>query len=264
LYSLTRCQEGFQSSGPRPYRVAVVSANFGGYDTVKEHPIKLADTVDWYYFTDNTNVKSDFWNVITRPYHLQNIDKNCSDGVNSPTRMLDSRTKNMMAAKFYKAKMHKIDILKGYDYYIWIDGSIILRDSFLEEVFSLFDSGYTLISFKHSKRTTVSDEIAESIAMPKYKTQDIEGQYRAYVIQGFKDDVGLFENTIMIRKNIPKNNAVFDEWWCHNVKYTYQDQISLPFCYWKVGTMPDYVIPENVFYNKRFSYVDFNQMKKHY
>jgi Protein of unknown function (DUF616) len=258
-----RSGEGFTAADePLPYRIAVVSANFGGYDTIKEHRIRLAEKVDWYYFTDSDTIQSTQWNIIRRPYHQEAQPVH---GVNSlQNGTLDDRTRNMMTAKYYKAQTHRIDILKDYDYYIWIDGSIRLRDSFLEEVCKLFDNGSELISFQHSKRSTLADELAESRKSVKYKTQNLEKQIADYRSAGYKDDLGLYENTIMIRKNTAKNAALFDEWWRHNVQYSYQDQLSFPYCAWKLKTRPDTVLQENVWSNKKFSYNQSADMKQHW
>lgn len=254
--------EGFKGN-QKPYKVAVITAIFGNYDTVKEHPIRLSDKVDWYCFTDNKNLKSNFWNVIYTPYHLQNDDGSLSGNINSFDSITDEKVRNMMAAKYYKAKTHEIDILKEYDYFIWVDGSIFLRDSFLEEVFKLFDRGYTLISFKHSKRATLEDEIEESRLLKKYTSQPLEEQYTRYKNEGYNNDVGLFENTIMIRKNTKENAKLFDLWWVQNVTLSYQDQLSYPYCLWKLNMYPDYVIKENVFNNEKFSYVNYDLLKNH-
>jgi hypothetical protein len=254
--------EGFQG-GEKPYRVAVITAIFGNYDTVKEHPIRLSEKVDWYCFTDNKNLKSNFWNVIYTPYHIQNDDGSLNGNINSFDSITDQKVKNMMAAKYYKAKTHEIDILKGYDYFIWVDGSIFLRDSFLEEVFKLFDRGYGLISFKHSKRTTLEDEIEESRLLKKYTSQPLEDQYKRYKNEGYNNDVELFENTIMIRKNTRENAKLFNLWWVENVTMSYQDQLSYPYCLWKLNMYPDYVIKENVFNNEKFSYVNYDLLKNH-
>lgn len=253
-----RSTEGFQSEP----RVAIVTANFGGYDTLKEHRIPLAEKVDWYYFTDRP-VQSGFWNVITTPYHRGAEHPECVGGRNSIHTTKDGRTRNMMSAKYYKVKMHEIDILKPYDYYIWIDSSITLRPTFLEEILKLLRQDHELISFKHSKRSTLAEEILESRNSPKYTSQPLEDQVTSYTNDGFKDDMGLFENTIMIHKNTPQNARLFDLWWEQNVKHTYQDQISFPYCLWKLGRLPEYVIKENVFQNEKFSFVSHDSLQNH-
>ena len=99
--------------------------------------------------------------------------------------------------------------------------------------------------------------------MEKYKKQDVDKQYNSYIANGFDDSIGLFENTIIIRKKTQRTNEIFDSWWLHNLIYSYQDQISYPYVLWEKQYTPDLIINENVFNNEKYSYVDFNYMKNH-
>lgn len=243
-------------------RIAIITAIYGNYDNIKEHNIHMKDKVDWYCFTNNVNMKSNLWNIINTPYHIHDIQdstyrkyKNYYDK--------NKKTKNMMAAKYYKIKSHKIDILKKYDYIVWIDGSIFLQNNFINNIQTLINKKYQLINFKHSIRTNIKDEVIVSKKIFKYINQDLDNQYKTYIKEGFQDNNGLFENTIIIRKNNSNIEKLFDEWWIHNLKYSYQDQISYPFVLWKNKMNPDYIINDNVFNNKDYSYVDYNMMKKH-
>lgn len=55
-------------------------------------------------------------------------------------------THNMMSAKFYKVCTHKIPELAKYDYWIWIDGYVYLRDEFVNEMLKLINQGHKIIS----------------------------------------------------------------------------------------------------------------------
>jgi hypothetical protein len=252
--------------GLKKNKYAIITSIYGDYDNIKEHDIQNKDLVDWYCFTDNKNMKSNTWNIINTPYHLHDKDtslfskyKNYYKNVN---KIQDSKTYNMMCAKYYKIKSHNIDILQPYDYFIWIDGSILLQPHFIENMISNCNN-YELINFKHSVRDNIKDEYKLSITIPKYKKQDLKTQYYTYLNSGFTDKIGLFENTIFARRNNEKINNIFDKWWIHNLKYSYQDQISYPFVLWQSNFIPDGIIKSNVFNNTDYSYVDFNLMKKH-
>lgn len=245
-------------------KIAIITSIYGDYDTIKEHNINYKSNVDWYCFTDNKNIQSNTWQMINTPYHLQNLDASDMKYKNSyPNVKTDSKIYNMMCAKFYKIKTHSIDILQKYDYYIWIDGSILLRQTFLDNIFDHIQRGHELIQFKHSVRDNIKDETYVSIQMPKYKTQQLSQQYVDYMNEGFPDKSGLFENTIIIRKKNDRCNAIFDKWWIHNLKYSYQDQISYPYVLWSLRETPDHIIENNVFNNDTYSYVDFSLMPNH-
>ena len=98
--------EGFQ--GTSGNSVAIITANFGNYDSLKDPNVNNANMVDWYCFTDNTDTKSEIWNVIDTPYHLQNEREYYSEYKNSYRNITDPKIRNMMAAKYYKIKAHEI------------------------------------------------------------------------------------------------------------------------------------------------------------
>ncbi len=245
-------------------KIAVITSIYGNYDNLKEHNILNKDKVDWYCFTDG-NIESNFWKIVKTPYHMNypgNINYN--NYRNYYSNIKDNKTKNMMRAKFYKIKTHEIDILGKYDYFIWIDGSIILQNDFINNILSIINTNNNkLINFKHSQRNNIKDELNISLKLPKYSNQNLRYQYDEYIKKDFPDNIGLFENTIIIRKNDSEINNLFNDWWIENLKYSFQDQISYPYVLWKNNILPDYVINENVFNNKKYSYVDYNLMKNH-
>jgi hypothetical protein len=251
--------EKFNNNDNNKNKIAIITSIYGNYDQIKNQENVLdRNLVDWYCFTDNVNMKSDYWNIVNKPYHIINTENNdkFSDFTNYYKNIKDKRTYNMMCAKYYKAQPHQIDILKKYDYYIWIDGSIFLRDNFIKNVMILTDKNYSLINFKHSVRDNIKDEVKLSITMKKYKSQNIMDQYNAYIEDNFPDNSGLFEKTVFIRKNNLEINNLFDLWWENNLKYSYQDQISYPYVLWKTNIMPDYIIKKNVFNNEDYTYTD--------
>jgi hypothetical protein len=240
-------------------KIAVITSIYGNYDKIKDQKNVLnRNLVDWYCFTDNNNIKSNYWNIINTPYHI--IDTKNNEKIvnfkNYYKNINDKKIYNMMCAKYYKSQMHKIDILKKYKYYIWIDGSIFLRDNFIKNIIIILNKNYNLINFKHSSRNNIKNETKVSILLNKYKSQNILEQYNIYIKNNFPDNIGLFEKTIFVRKNNLKINDLFDLWWEHNLKYSYQDQISYPYVLWKKNIIPDYIIEENVFNNKNYSFTD--------
>lgn len=247
-------------------KIAIITSIYGNYDNMKEQKIKNKDKVDWYCFTDNTNIKSNLWKIINIPYHLQ--DKDNDEFVkykyyySNIDKTKNPKIYNMMCAKYYKIKTHKIDILQKYDYFIWVDGSVFLRPDFIDKMIYNCNN-YNLINFKHSERDNILDEYKLSITMPKYNDKDLYNQYQTYLSKGFPDNIGLFENTIFARKNNNHNNHIFDNWWIHNLEYSFQDQISYPFVLWESESIPDLIIQENVFNNHNYSYVDLTLMKNH-
>jgi len=165
-----------------------------------------------------------------------------------------------MSAKYYKIKAHEIDMLKDYDYFVWMDGSIAPTIRFVDNIIELINKEYNLINTKHPVRFNIKDERDQSNKIESYRLQDVNFQYDTYIKDGFKDDVGLFWCGFFIRKNTEKNNNLFDLWWIHNLQYSYQDQISYSYCLWKQGITPDYIFKDNIYDNTYFKLEDHKQI----
>jgi hypothetical protein len=255
----------YAPTAPAPPKIAIVTSIYGNYDDLKDNPIHHEDEVDWYCFTDNKNLKSDKWTIVNTPYHLNDPDKETYKQYYNYYDLATNKTVyHMMCAKYYKIKTHKIDVLQKYDYYIWVDGSIFLRPDFIHNIKKLIAATPTpdLINFKHSKRTNIKDELEESRPMKKYTTQRIQEQYDYYMSDGFPDTVGLYENTVCIKRNTETIHRIFDMWWIENLKWSFQDQLSYPYVLWKAGKTPT-IIDENVFDNRDYTYAKFDLMQKH-
>jgi len=243
----------------KKYKIAIITSIYGNYDNLKEQNINNKNLVDWYCFTDNVNITHQIpWTIINTPYHLINTDNN--DTYNSYKNyyknIKDDKTFNMMSAKYYKIKTHEIDILKDYDYYIWVDGSMNLKNNFIDNMINLINNGNELINFKHNKRDNIKDEVELSASWSKYYDQNLQFQYNDYIKNNFTDKEGLFELPIICKKNNDRINRIFDMWWIHNLKYSFQDQISYPYVLWELNDKPDHVIKLNVFDNDKYSNVE--------
>ena len=216
-------------------KIALITVNFGNYDSFKEPKnLKNVEMFDWYYFTD-LEIKSTVYKVITHPYHLDEFS-------------LES--KKIYWAKYYKMQHHKIDLLKNYDYIIWLDASFeILNVNFVNDIINLINQQNMILMY-HPHRTTIKEEVDILNRMPKFKGQDFNKQYNAYIKEGFNDDKGLYSSGFIIRKINDFMNKFFDDWFNEIKKYTYRDQVSFSYVLWKNNIMPDIVIKQNVFNNK--------------
>jgi O-antigen biosynthesis protein len=244
-------------------KIAIITSIFGGYEKLNPHTNVInKDKVDWYCFTDDPT-KHESWQIITTPYHILNMEDNHDKYIpykNYYANVNDMRVINMMSAKYYKTQAHHIDILQSYEYYIWIDGNISLRDNFVDHLIQLFESNPTaeLFVYKHREkdgypdRTSITEEVSFCKDWDKYNTQDLDGQLQAYKTNGFQDDMGLFQLGVFYRRNNQSINNVYDLWWEHNLKYSYQDQVSFPYVLWKSKKMPDFTIDKSIWNNEEF------------
>jgi hypothetical protein len=228
-------------------KVAVICANFRDYDDINEN-LNLIDKnkFDWFLFTDDKNLKSEFWTVITEPYHLMNK----VDGINNLNNLdKEHFSYPMMESKYYKLQTHHI--FKDYDYFVWIDASIIiLNNNLVNDILNIIkDGSVELINFIHPERNNIIDEKNLSMRMEKYKNQNIPQQVDDYIKDGFVEK-GLYCCGFFCRKNNGLINKIFDEWWIENIQKSFQDQISYPYVLWKNGKKPDHIIYQSMYHNQ--------------
>jgi GR25 family glycosyltransferase involved in LPS biosynthesis len=234
-------------------KVAIITSIYGSYDSITEQ--NNISEVDLYCFT-NEEIKSNSWKIITTPYHLSDNTK----GKNSIHDNINNHSiYNMMIAKYYKIQSHYIDILQSYDYIVWIDARVLVKNEFIPFIFSMIEKNKKLINYQHSERNNIMKEVSESLKQKRYVEQKIINQYQIYKERGFPDQSGLFENTVFIRTIKDKNiNDIFDLWWKHNVEYSFQDQLSYPYVLWKSDIYPDYIIRDGTVWNSKYTSVKKN------
>jgi len=202
-------------------KIAVISANFGGYDNNPTNLSKIKNykNFDWYYITDNKNIKNSYWNICLNYMYHNNIKK------------IHNNDENRMYSKFYKTQIINIDLFRNYEYIIWIDASfIITNNNFIYDINNLITKNLNnnFFIFEHSERTNIKDEYIESIKIKnKYLNQNLDKQITDYYNNNYKN--GLYENGFFIYKNNSIMNNIMNEWWNEIQKYSYQCQISLAY-----------------------------------
>ncbi len=188
-------------------QVAIYTANFGNYDSPKK------------------------WEIQTTP--SSTLSFNEKDIGRYPTAGLHPR----IQAKFFKLQPHRIHELKGFDYAIWVDASaFILHQDFVKFMIdSLGDA--PMMCFKHPEnRDCIYQEAEYCKDMPKYRDQKVLEQVNAYRLDGFPEHNGLFACGMIVYNLSTLPTQLLNMWWEHNLTYTYQDQLSLPYVAWKTGT----------------------------
>ena len=189
-------------------KIAVISANIGDFDEVKEDVIQSIDAT-FYRFTDNN----------FPPRHM------------AMTSRLQARI----------PKMFGWQMCPGYDYYIWKDSSLAMLhpDSikwFLEQCPG------DIAFFIHPDRKTIQQEAdfikkrikdGSKYLSTRYANELIDEQLAE--IQGDKTytDNLLLATGSFIYKNTPKVHALMKEWWYHTSRYHSVDQLGLPYAIYK-------------------------------
>jgi hypothetical protein len=152
--------------------------------------------IDLYCFT-NEEIKSNSWKIINTPYHLSDNTK----GKNSIHDNINNHSiYNMMIAKYYKIQSHYIDILQSYDYIVWIDARVLVKNEFIPFIFSMIEKNKKLINYQHSQRNNIMKEVIDSLKQKRYVEQKIINQYQIYKERGFPDQSGRLQKA---------------QWWHH-------------------------------------------------
>jgi len=212
---------------PRSERIAVYTANFGGYDRLACQPD--LEGVDWFYFTDDPRLRSDRWTI------------RASTGRYAHPRL---------SAKWFKLNPHRV--LASYRRTIWIDASIRVKSTtFVDELVTCL-ADRVLAVFPHPDRDNIFDEARVSYGMVKYQQMPVLEQVEHYRRVGFIVQE-LYAGGVLVRDNASRGlRRLNRDWMQENVRWTYQDQLSLPFLLWKHGIDPA-KIPFNLWQNHLFS-----------
>lgn len=211
-------------------RVAVYTAIFGGYDYLKEQP--LIPGVDYVCFTDDPGLTAPGWRVIV-----------------GKARHLHPR----LSAKWYRTHPHRV--LSAYRRSIYIDGSVqILTPDFVPAMLAALGNR-DMALFQHPARHNVRDEAEFCVPIEKYRGQPMVAQVDHYAALGFPDQSGLYATGLIARRHRTRTMRRFGRAWMQeNVRWTYQDQLSAPYLFWKFGITPG-VVPNNLWDNPLFTLI---------
>lgn len=192
-------------------RKCIYTAVIGEYDyLITSNNVKLDDW-DYICFTDNKNLKSDFWRVI----YIENYGNSTLD--------------NYKLARYIKTNY--IKFLSSYDYIIWKDARIMINCNLNTYLNLLQDNDILWMDNPYSK--SLEDEM-KNILDVKIETEFIINEIRKrYKKENFKCDTGLIASGIMLFRNNNKMIEFFNEWWGEIFKYSYRDQLSVNYVLWK-------------------------------
>jgi GT2 family glycosyltransferase/glycosyltransferase involved in cell wall biosynthesis len=187
----------------------VYTAIFGNYDSIKE-PEYINKDWDYVCFTNNKNLKSDIFTV-------KYVDA-----------IFDNQTKN---PRMLKILSHIF--LIGYDYTLWIDGSVKLRGTNIENLINQHKDSYIALH-KHEVRECVYDEAQACINAKKDDQNKIEKQITRYKDEGLPLNTPVAETAEILRNQNNKNTKQLNiSWWAELNKNSVRDQISFVYVCWK-------------------------------
>jgi len=177
-------------------------------------PIEFDDGFKYVLFTDDLKADAKGWEI--RPVVWTSEDP-------------------VLTARYHKH--HPFVLFPDATYTIWLDMTHWAYQSLIPLL-----TNFDLMLHKHQERHTICAE-ADICKFLKFDSPEIiESQITHYKNDGFIDNIGLYSTSCLIRKNTYQCQMLSEMWWEEICKWSKRDQISLPYCLWRLGLTPG-VIP---------------------
>jgi len=224
--------------------IAVYTSICGGYDDLREDQF-IEDGVDYIAFLDRY-VDSKTWEV--KKIFRQFID---------PSRQ----------AKIYKVLFYQY---LEHQYSIWMDGRMAIRVS-PKELIEKYLKDADIALFNHFRRNDIYEEYLADV--PKLHREGepaylLRMQKEKYLKEGFPKHSGLFECTIILRRNTQAIQKLMETWWSEISAYTVSDQCSFIYCVKKhgikVNTIPGIVWDTPLFHKGEHKDINYQTRLKEY
>lgn len=197
-------------------RGVVYTCITGAYDDIKIPQFK-DDTLDYVLFTDQKDLKSDFWKV----RYIENSEQ----------------LSNVKLARKHKILAHKY--LSEYDFSIYIDGKVQIVGN-LREYIDVYSRGSGMLCFPHFFRDDIEEELSELIKLGKGDADEMSIQVANYLNEGFPNHFGMTDTCVLVRNHRDeKLNCVMEIWWNEILKGSHRDQLSFTYSCWKKGYVYD-------------------------
>jgi O-antigen biosynthesis protein len=200
----------------------VYTAISGDYDSLKQPAAQNADC-EFVCFTDSD------WPARIGAWRVQRF---APDPALHP-RMRAKRPKILSHEYFPGGRWRPASFwsrARSYDLSIWVDGSIEIGSSrFVGDMRALLGAGDWAM-FRHPDRDCIYEEAELSLTLPKYQGLPIHEQVETY--RGLvPPHAGLYACGVIVRREPVSEllQAAALSWWSENVRWTYQDQLSLPY-----------------------------------
>lgn len=203
--------------------IAITTAVTNAYDHMRVNEL-LRDDIDYYFFTDDASehlVPQKHWRRVR----------------------LETNGHPRRDSKPPKLNPHQFDFLREYDYVIWVDGSITIHNfDFPNELLSHLNNGMVLSPHFDGRKDAYGEA---TIRPPKYALEPFDEQCAYYRGQGFPTGYGLYECGIIARNMKSEPVELLGKLWMDQIElWSIQDQVSLPYCLWRLEYEPD-VLPQS-------------------
>lgn len=195
--------------------VALLTAIYGGYDTLKPLPANHGFD-DAVCVTDNPNLLADGWRIEYVPRE------------NMAPRL---------ASKY--PKMQPFDFVDA-DTVVWLDAAFhVTHEGFKDFCLNALGDNHFVV-WSHpdrAHRNCLFDEATLCQDWVKYRDYPIREQVEHYEAEGMPRGFGLWACGTIVWRNSVEAIEFGRLWLQENVKWSIQDQISFPYLLWKYPLM---------------------------
>ncbi|MDC3392652.1 DUF616 domain-containing protein [Acidimicrobiia bacterium] len=211
--------------------IAVITSSIGKESNLLEQGYN--NSADFYAFTDSSKLN----------------ENNSWEKIQCIPYISDGYFKNRINAKIFK--ILPFIFLPEYEYFIWIDSNLILKQDpkiLVDEYLNQHD----MALMKHSKRECVYDEAKEVIIQKLDYSKNIKNQYKYYKFEKYPKKNGLYDCSFRIQRNTDEIKKMSVMWWSHIIKFSSRDQISLPFVLNNLKVSPKEINFEKNIFEQKF------------
>lgn len=191
-------------------KMVVYTVLTGDYDNIVD-PLYVTPGVDYLVFT-NREIKKKVWKTIK------------VDNGGLSDLMLSRRIK-MLPQEY---------LPQGYNTNIYVDANVIIFGDITMLATKLNEQCHFAVS-AHSMRNKVKEELDELVNLGKVESSLADNVFSRYIAEGFEDNLGLAECTVLVRHGGNYGlDKLMQTWWKEfSTNGLNRDQISLMYCIWK-------------------------------
>ena len=217
-------------------KICVYTCITGSYDNLKEVKVN-EENIDYICFTNNKQLTSSTWKII----YIED----------------DKLSNHYLSRKLKMIGDSYID--ENYTLSIWIDASVTFKKSVKEFLNEYFDyKNDVFLACKHHLRNSIAEEAKACIRYKKGNKERIDKLLSFYKQENFKDDLGLLEMTLIVKRhNDPLVRKTMKLWFDMILNYSERDQLSFMYCIYKTGLKVK-AIPLNVWNNNYLEFTPHN------
>ena len=199
-------------------RIAVYTAEFGGYDEILE-PVIQPDNIDYYVITDESVQAGSSWKGL------------------DPSACIPKEYQGDPTLSNRWCKMHPHELFPEYRYSIYIDSNFLIVSDFTELANRMGE--FPVAMFRHKNRDCVYEEVEACMLKNKAPRDALKAHAALLRAHGVPEKYGMLEAPVIARRHMePGCVELMDRWWDAFLQGSGRDQIALIDALWALGIQP--------------------------